>query len=201
MGCNGIDVSNNNGRLSLAGGFTGLDFVIAKATEGFSFTDLDYAFYQSETLGLGKLFGAYHFGHPELLDGRREAEHFMSVARPRSALSLWYDYEVYGASGAADAEVISTFIETVKLSHPHAKVGVYFNLTGAERILPLNEVPADAWWLAEYNNQLETPDAPLAKYGKAWSIHQYEVFGGIDRDYSRWTRDEMRQFFGNWPAA
>ena len=65
MGCNGIDVSNNNGRLDLTRGFSGLDFVIAKATEGTAFVDDTLAWYHSQARAAGSLFGAYHFGHPE----------------------------------------------------------------------------------------------------------------------------------------
>jgi GH25 family lysozyme M1 (1,4-beta-N-acetylmuramidase) len=124
----------------------------------------------------------------------------MAVAKPQSARSLWYDYEVYGASPQADVEVISAFIHTVKLRFPHARVGIYANLTGMGRILP-HHVHRNALWLAYPNGQLETPDRPLARYGASWNVHQYETLAGVDRNYSRWTRDQMRQFFGNWPAA
>jgi GH25 family lysozyme M1 (1,4-beta-N-acetylmuramidase) len=165
-----------------------------------SFTDGTYQWYEEEASDTGALFGAYHFGHPELENGRAEAEHFMTVAKPQSARSLWYDYEVYGASPQGDADAITAFIEAVKLEHPHARVGIYFNRTGARR-LSGRDVPFDAIWLAEPTGQLETPDHPLAQYGWAWSIHQYETFAGVDRNYSRWTKDQFRQFFGNWPAA
>lgn len=197
-GCNGIDVSNNNGRLALTKGFSGLDFVIAKASEGTGFVDEDYAWYEGQAHAAAVLFGAYHFGHPELQDGRREAELFMSVAPPRSGQSLWYDYEVYGASSAADAEAVSVFLDTIKIAYPHARAGLYANLTGMARILP-HDVPWDALWLADPTGQLETPDAPLAHLGASWNIHQYETFAGIDRNYSRWTRQQMQEFF-TWPA-
>jgi GH25 family lysozyme M1 (1,4-beta-N-acetylmuramidase) len=200
MSSNGIDVSNNNGLLTLTRGFSGLDFVVAKATEGLNFIDRDFGWYEQQAKAANALFGAYHFGHPELRQGRAEADHFMTFSQPQSARSLWYDYEVYGDSPEADAEEISIFTDRVKGRYPHARVGVYFNLTGARRLLPL-DFDADALWLAYPQGQLETPDHPLAPWGKAWQIHQYATVGGVDRNYSRWTRDEMRAFFGNWPPA
>lgn len=203
-GSNGIDVSNNNGRLVLTRGFSGLDFVIAKASEGTGFIDPDYAWYEGQAHVAGVLFGAYHFGHPELQDGRREAELFMSVAPPRSGWSLWYDYEQAqdgtwrGMTPAADAEALTAFIDTIKIAYPHARIGLYSNLTGMARILP-HDVPWDAIWFADPTGQLETPDAPLAHLGASWNIHQYETFAGIDRNYSRWTRQQMQEFF-TWPA-
>lgn len=203
MGSNGIDLSNNNGRISLARGFTGLDFVIAKATQGISFTDLDYLFYRDEAKGAGALFGAYHFGVLELADGAGEAEHFMSHAVPQPGRSLWYDYEApeggWRTDPADDAEVIALFRATVQHEYRLAKVGIYSNMDGFRRILPRmhqhQKPPYDALWLAEPNQQLETPDRPLAQFGAMWNLHQYETFAGIDRNYSRWTKQQMHNYW------
>lgn len=203
MNANGIDVSNNNGRVSLATGFSGLDFVIAKASEGANFSDPDYEFYRMQAAQRHALFGAYHFGHPSMKDGTREAECFARNASPRSGMSLWYDYEMpeggWTTEPATDAETIAVFIEHLKTRFRGAKVGLYSNLDGFGRVLPEFRAPHlkvyDALWLAYPNNQTETPEAPLAKFGAAWNVHQYETFGGIDRDYSRWTKAQMAAAF------
>jgi GH25 family lysozyme M1 (1,4-beta-N-acetylmuramidase) len=203
-GSNGIDLSNNNRRPALTKGFSGLDFVIAKATEGTHFTDPDYFYFRDQAAAVGALFGAYHFGHPELAGGAAEAEAFMRAAAPQSGRSLWYDYEApadgtWRTSPDHDAENIELFRDTIKGEYPRAKVGIYSNLDGFARILPhlMRESPRpfDALWLAEPNGQLETPDAPLAKWGTSWNIHQYETFAGIDRNYSRWTKQQMHDYW------
>lgn len=196
MTASGIDVSNHNGKLNLNVGLQGLQFVIAKCTEGTGFVDPTYTYYQQTTRNMGLHFGAYHFLHAENLSGESEALWFLRHANLQSGMSVWIDYETYGVDGAIDAEVISLFAETV-LAHskvPH--VGLYANLTGFDRVGRLGiQEATDVFWLAEYNNQVETPDAPLAPYGLSWTLHQYEVFNGIDRDYSRVDASQLTQEF------
>ena len=207
MGANGIDVSNNNGRLDLTHGFSGLDFVIAKASEGIGFNDPLLEWYHAQARAAGALFGAYHFGHPEQSAGKSEAFMFTgSLARiggPVSGMSLWYDYEAPAAGWQTtpdnDAGVILDFIAHVKDGHRGAKVGIYSNLDGFGRVLPILHAKGfqtyDALWLADPTGHPETADAPLLRFGAAWSIHQYEIFHGIDRNYSRWNREEMTRAF------
>lgn len=196
-GSNGIDVSNNNGQIDLRKGFAGLDFAVAKCTEGTGFADATFSHYQQSAADAGALFHAYHFGHPELFNGEAEAEFFMHHCPPRSGLMIWYDYEVYGQSAAADAEGIDLFRLTIKQAYPHAFVGLYANLTGMHRAIPAH-AGYDGLWLAFPNNQVETPTRPMPP-GTAWNIHQYEIFAGVDRDYSRWTKAEMSAR-ATWPA-
>ncbi len=194
-GSNGIDVSNHNGQMNLSSGFTNLDFVIAKCTEGINFVDPTFAYYESQALLLNKEFGAYHFLHAENLDGESEALFFLSHFTPRSGIGVWIDYETYGISGNVDVEIASLFSETIKARYPKQKVGLYANLTGMHKIVPLGiDAATDAFWLAYPTGQLETPDRPMPD-GKSWMVHQYETFQGVDRDYSRWLPGQMRQFF------
>lgn len=206
-GSNGIDVSNNNGAIKLTQGFSGLDFVIAKATQGLTFTDRTLPWYHSQAKAAGVLFGAYHFGTPGASNGIGEAARFLdalaAIGGPQSGWSLWYDYEAPEAGWRFtpdnDAGVILDFISTIKHHTPPAKVGIYSNLDGFGRILPIMTARGlrtyDALWLAEPNNQLETPDAPLARYGASWTIHQYETFHGVDRDYCRLSQDDLLKLF------
>jgi GH25 family lysozyme M1 (1,4-beta-N-acetylmuramidase) len=207
MGSNGIDVSDNNGRLTLTKGFSGLDFVIAKATEGIGFTDPTLPWYHAQARQAGVLFGAYHFGHPEQSAGKSEAFMFTgalsAIGGAASGMSLWYDYEAPAAGWQTtpdnDAGVITDFIGHLKDGHPHAKVGIYSNLDGFGRILPILHAAGihvyDALWLADPTTQAETTDAPLGRFGASWNIHQYEIFHGIDRNYSRWSREQMTAAF------
>lgn len=207
MGTNGIDVSNNNGRLDLTHGFTGLDFVIAKATEGTGFVDPLLPWYHAQARAAGALFGAYHFGHMEQSAGKAEAGNFLTalakIGGPAPGMSLWYDYEAppggWQTTPDNDAGVITDFRSHIIDARPGAKVGIYSDLDGFGRILPILHAAGfqayDALWLADPTGQAETTDAPLARFGAAWNIHQYEEFHGIDRNYSRWDREGMTRAF------
>lgn len=190
-GSNGIDVSQYQAETRLST-ITGLDFCIAKATQGSTITDPDYDSFAAQSENLDIQFGAYHYGRADLLAARAEADFFCSVARPRSGLSVWYDYEVYGASGQADAEVIGYWACEVKRNTGNKqKIGIYCNLTGLARIQPfLHEIPWDnALWLAD-RRPMTTQNPSLA-----WKVHQYEVFAGIDRNYSVWPAAQWAEFW------
>ena len=80
----GIDVSHHQGLIDwsqVAG--SGQRFAFAKATEGSTFVDPNYAFNKSEAEMSGVLFGAYHFARPDAAtnDAIVEADHFVDVAQ------------------------------------------------------------------------------------------------------------------------
>lgn len=190
MGSYGIDVSNNNGRINLQKEGIRPAFVFAKASEGTTFTDPDYGYYASQAEDNDAQFGAYHFLHPEQMNARAEAEHFMIAARPRSFLSLWVDYEVYSASAQSDAEEIGFFIETCKALESRVKVGIYANLTGLDRIAPyIREIAYDALWVAAWSRPPVTIHGPVPL---PWQFHQYAIDDGISRDYSPWSAQQIR---------
>jgi GH25 family lysozyme M1 (1,4-beta-N-acetylmuramidase) len=183
---NGIDVSNNNGKLSLTTGMAGLEFVIAKCTEGTTYVDTAYNWYQTQTVKLGIHFGAYHFFHAENNDAAHEADWFIRHAALKPGMSVWIDYETYGLSGETDLAQLALFGATVKNISPVTNLGLYANLTGFKRLgnQGVQDVFND-FWLASPTGVAETPDTPLAEYSLSWLLHQYEVFNGVDRDYSR----------------
>lgn len=196
MTASGIDVSNHNGKLNLSQGLQGLGFVIAKCTEGNNFVDNTFTYYRAAAKALNLHFGAYHFLHAETLSGESEAEWFLRHASLESGDSVWIDYETYGINGSVDTEVISLFAETIKAQSHVKKVGLYANLTGFGRVGPHGiNAACDYFWLAEYNFQVETPNAPLAPYGLSWTLHQYEVLNNIDRDYSRIDASALTDLF------
>lgn len=187
----GIDVSNNNRPV-----ITKLDvntrFVFAKCTEGTSFVDSTYAHYAQLAESHGEQFGAYHFFHAETLNARAQANFFADHCRPRTFLSLWVDYETYGASGQVDAGQLGLFIAQIKLRYPHAKVGVYANTVGFERIdRHMGEVACDAIWYANPSIPMgeQPPKLPV------WQVHQYATVNGVDHNISVWTPTELRDYF------
>src|SRR5258707_748343 len=62
----------------------GLVFAWAKATEGLTVNDSDYATFLTNAKAAGVLIGSYHFAHPELHIGPsgadQEAAHFWNIA-------------------------------------------------------------------------------------------------------------------------
>lgn len=196
MTANGVDVSNNNGKLDLSKGFRGLQFVIAKATESTDFVDTTYQHYRAFAKSRDLHFGAYHFFHAEKVDAASEAHWFARHADLQSGDSVWLDYEVYGVNGSTDATQLGIFAQALRALTDVRCIGLYANLTGFQRVAGHNLAATfDQFWLASYTGETETPDHPLAKYGLSWTLHQYEVLNGIDRDYSRATAQALTHTF------
>lgn len=190
MATNGIDVSSFQSGVALKS-FTGLDFVLAKATEGTNVKDGMYNTWASEAEALGVQFGAYHFFHAENLQAEKEADLFCAVARPRDNLTLWLDYETYGESPEADAQAIELFISTVQLNvGVQQKVGLYVNGTGLARVMPFRaQLKMAALWYADPSHPM-TDQAGLID----WDVHQYEIVGGVDRNYSVWSKAKWESY-------
>jgi GH25 family lysozyme M1 (1,4-beta-N-acetylmuramidase) len=98
----GIDVSSYQGTINWTlvknDGYT---FAWAKATEGLTTTDAQFANNAVNAPAAGVYFGAYHFAHPDThtatADAVSEANHFLSVAQPyitSCQLPPVLDYEV-----------------------------------------------------------------------------------------------------------
>jgi lysozyme len=87
----GVDVSNYQGSidwLQVAG--DGYSFAFAKASEGFTFTDVTYALNRTGAPGVGLRLGAYHFARPSgtsdatiTTSAIGQADHFVDVAQPK----------------------------------------------------------------------------------------------------------------------
>lgn len=191
MTANGIDLSNNNGEIDLASGFSGLDFVIAKATQGLSFNDYTYNYYYNESHNLNKYFGAYHFADPST-SAADNAAHFLEVVRPSSGTMLWLDYEEFLFDVEDDVAWISGFMDEAAKLHKGIKIGLYSYLYGMTKLIEAG-VRAPAYWLAYYNNTEETN--PVMPDGTAWNVHQYETFNNVDRNYSRQSVAQLVSIF------
>lgn len=194
MGTNGVDVSNHNHGTTDLTKIPGLDFVIAKASEGVNFTDTTYGTWAQQAKAAGVVnFGAYHFMHCETLNARAQADNFLTSFDPKDGLSLWVDYENagFGSSGQIDAEQLGLFIFYVKYQilrryGAEQKVGIYTNGAGWSRIQHfVNELGYNALWYAKPTSGVETPGDSTP-----WAIHQYNSLDGLDRDFSVWTPDQ-----------
>lgn len=75
-----IDVSNNNGRVDFAAAKrAGVKAVIAKASEGATYTDRWFSTHRHNASVNGLHFGAYHFANPALNRAHIEAKHFCDI--------------------------------------------------------------------------------------------------------------------------
>jgi len=74
----GIDVSNNQGTISWDGvAQSGVQFAVAKVSEGASFQDAFFAKNWSEMARVGLVRGAYHFARPSRNTAATEATYFL----------------------------------------------------------------------------------------------------------------------------
>ena len=80
----GIDVSENNGDVDWAsvaqGGFT---FAYARATLGRESNDPTFEANRAGARAHGLRFGGYHLPYPGNSSAEQQAEHFLSVAKPK----------------------------------------------------------------------------------------------------------------------
>jgi lysozyme len=87
-----VDLSHHNdvadfGAVKAAG----MAGIIHKATEGVDFTDKLYADRRGRALGVGLLWGAYHFLRPSLIAA--QVDFFLKVAAPDETTLLALDHE------------------------------------------------------------------------------------------------------------
>lgn len=111
----GIDVSHYQGNVDWAKvAAAGVVFAYAKATGGVTFVDPRFAANAKAAPAAGLHFGAYHFFLPSD-DPTAQAEHFLSVAKPRKG-TLPPVLDLEKTDGASDdlAQKAVTWLEHVK---------------------------------------------------------------------------------------
>jgi GH25 family lysozyme M1 (1,4-beta-N-acetylmuramidase) len=157
----GVDLSHwQSGGMDFAkAADAGVKFVVHKATEGTSFPDELYPKRRSQAAEAGLVWGGYHFARPGKSSGRKQAQFFLSRAKPEAGnllpvLDLEKDDGLSPADVAAWAE---DFAEEVKL-----RVGVdpiiYTPFDLPRRLGPL--------WVARYSDANRAPRIP-----KPWKRH------------------------------
>jgi GH25 family lysozyme M1 (1,4-beta-N-acetylmuramidase) len=108
---NGIDVSHWQETIDWAKvATTDVKFAIAKATDGQTYVDPQYAANKAGATANGLRFGAYHFARPDggRNDAKREASHFLRTAGLTKGLLVpTLDLE---ASGGLSATALKTWV-------------------------------------------------------------------------------------------
>lgn len=182
----GVDVSSWQGTIDWAKvKASGRRFVIAKATEGNSWTDPTYARNKSAAMSLGLEFTGYHFARPgtKAGDAVMEANHFVAVLGLKHGMLVpALDLEVSGGLG------VSALQSWVK-----AFLGRVYTLTGARAMIYSNayfwrdNMGNSTWfaangyrvmWIANWG--VSSPSMPATNWaGKGWSFWQYSDCGRV----------------------
>lgn len=178
----GVDVSHWNNELQIETHIknkkNNIQFLIAKATEGTSFTDNEFDSWMKMCEKYGIIKGAYHYARPDISSPKGEAEHFVNtvkkyVADPPMLLALdwegsalqyktwttewareWLDY-VYNATGIKPLIYISESATAPFISYASGK-----NLFELDYGL----------WVAKWRGE---PDKARIRPWSFWAIHQY----------------------------
>ena len=219
----GIDVSNYQNTINwVQVKAAGVTFAWAKATQGTTFTDAQYANNATNGVSAGVYMGAYHFADANIntttAGAIAEANHFLSVAQAyivACELPPMLDYETdvsASMTGAQQTAWVEAWMNTV------------YTATGIKPILYTSGSIANQFtsalasycklWIATDNddgaNLIPSPPAPTpSAYDQAawypnWSFNQYSwtttcsgiTTGGIDADIFNGTIGQLKALMG-----
>ena len=181
MALNGYDISNYQSTLSIAN--VSCDFVIIKATQGFSYYNPSFEKHINEAISLGKLIGVYHYVSET--DYKKEADFFISKIKDYiGSVLICVDWEGIANKSWGNGVYIANFLDylydTIKV-----KPIIYMSKS-TTRHQYWNLVPNKyELWSAQYasydkiTNYLTTPWTDTKGYGlfKKPIIHQYTSRG------------------------
>ena len=182
----GIDVSHHQGVIDwsqVAG--SGQRFAIAKATEGRTFVDPNYAFNKAGAEVSGLVFGAYHFARPDDTpnDAIIEADHFVDVAQlePGNLIPVLDIERTGGLSQAQLTQWILTWLSRVT-ERLGVRPMVYTSPNGWEARTGNTTAVADAGytvlWVAHWG--VTAPTVPAENWsGNGWTFWQYGNCGTV----------------------
>ena len=189
----GIDVSENNGQVDWArvaqAGFT---FAYARATLGRESNDPTLETNRKGARAHGLRFGAYHLPYPGNSSAQQQAEHFLSVAKPRPG-DLLPAIDVENKTPPDTAEAKFSRDELVAwlrawLNAVEAKIGakpvIYTNPGWWSSRLKNADLTGHPLWLAHYTKNDPTIPRPWKKYA-IWQHSQSGRVGSHTFDLNR----------------
>jgi len=171
----GIDVSHYQGTVSWpAVRQAGIEFAFAKATDGLTWTDPQFAVNWPGMKAAGVLRGAYHFFEPAD-DAAEQARFFLQTVQLAAGdLPPALDVETAGSSPTALWEGVETWLQTVA-----AATGVqpllYLDPTFANANLAPASLAAYPLWIADYG--VAQPSLPAG--WSTWLIWQHTQSGTV----------------------
>ncbi|MGZ4113531.1 MAG: GH25 family lysozyme [Actinomycetota bacterium] len=197
----GIDISHWQDAIDWTQvGSAGVQFVIAKATEGRTWDDPMYSTYRAGAAAEGIPFTAYHFAKPDLTagDAVKEADHFVDVAQLGPG-DLIPALDIERTGGLTQEQLTQWILDW--LNEVTARLGVrpmvYTSPNGWENRTGDTTAIADAGytilWVAHWNVGL--PTVPANDWeGNGWRFWQYTdcaaipgISGCVDADWHAGT--------------
>lgn len=192
----GIDVSSHNPPSTVPYGSARFIFVrITMGARGIDERGFEHLL-RARQHGV-PLLGAYAYLRGDS-SGSEQAAHFAGrvadLEQTFGPLALAVDVEPLPPPAESwDRAVYSlafnTFAESLPIQRPCAGYGSPSYLATLQ-LSP--RVCAGPWWLAHWN----APEPMLTPSIRSWTVHQYAVLGGIDRNRFRGTEDDFRDAFG-----
>jgi GH25 family lysozyme M1 (1,4-beta-N-acetylmuramidase) len=197
----GIDISHWQDAIDWTQvGAAGVQFVIAKATEGRAWDDPMYATYRAGAAAEGIPFTAYHFAKPDLTagDAVNEADHFVDVAQLGPG-DLIPALDIEGTGGLTQEQLTQWILDW--LNEVTARLGVrpmvytspngWVNRTGDTTAIA--DAGYTVLWIAHWNVGL--PTVPANDWeGNGWRFWQYTdcaslpgISGCVDADWHAGT--------------
>jgi lysozyme len=191
----GIDVSHYQGNVNWnAVKNAGCAFAYAKATEGTSVTDAQFAANWSGMKSAGLLRGAYHFYHANQ-DSTQQAQHFLSVVKLAPGdLPPFLDFEVNnGVTGSALINGVQNWLDIV--SSQMGVTPLIYTLTSFWNPNMNDQFGKYPLWLARYSS---APGA-LPEGWSNWTFWQYSqslpmsgISGNVDHDYFNGSLSDLQ---------
>lgn len=186
----GVDVSNWQGLINFVKvKAAGKRFVIAKASEGNTWTDASYARNRSAAMAVGLRFGGYHFARPgsQAGDAVKEADHFVAVlGLKRGMLVPALDLEV---SGGLSVKGLQAWVRAF-LGRVYSRLGVRAMIYTTASFWQ-TYMGNTTWfaangyltmWIANWH--ATSPAMPAANWtGQSWRFWQYSSCGKVPGIY------------------
>ena len=182
----GVDVSNWQGVINFARvRAAGKRFVIAKASEGSTWTDRSYARNKANAIAAGLRFGAYHFARPGSAPGDAvaEADHFIAVMGLRHGM----------LRPAVDLEDSGGLSVTALQAWARAFLGRIYSRLGVRAMIYTSasfwatHMASTTWfaangytvlWISHW--KVPAPAMPAAVWGgRGWTFWQYSSCGSV----------------------
>jgi GH25 family lysozyme M1 (1,4-beta-N-acetylmuramidase) len=173
----GVDVNGAKGAIDWrrvrAAGF---EFAFLKATEGRTFNDERFGFNRRAAKAAGLVVGAYHFARPDNNSPEAEAEHFLSVARPKSGELLpALDWETNPPTAAWASEFLRAVESAIGMPPILYTFPDFLRRTG--HFTDLRRFPI---WYARFgpNDGQVHPASP--PHGFRFGVHQFTSRGQVN---------------------
>lgn len=194
----GFDVSHHNGEFDFSKRVAAGDkFCFVKATEGNAGVDQQFKRNWAESARSGLLVGAYHFFHPNI-DPTDQVNNFLTVKGKNRIgdLPCVLDWEITGnVRASVQKKNALMWLHMVEIATGKIPI-VYSYKNFLNELGDMSEFFKYPLWLAQYNDQIQSPTPP-AKWPN-WTFWQHSDGGkgGVDLNVFWGNLSGLRQMAG-----